>query len=223
MDASLLKYPRKSHRKPIDLPPDSPLLAEFMGILAGDGGVNNEWQLAITVNSIADHEYANYIAGAINRLFGIEPSLLERERHTLRIICNSAALIDFVVEKGFTRGHKVRLQITFPSWVNKNNGYKRAFVRGLVDTDGCMFIHKHKVGKKEYKNIGLTFSSHAAELIRGVSTSLRNNGIKPHLSRNGRSIYLYKEESVVKYLSIFGSSNPRITRKYEEWRGVRVA
>lgn len=223
MDTGLLKYPLKSHRKVVVLPESSSELAEFMGIMAGDGGMNNPWQFSITVNSVADAVYAEYIRDLIFQLFKLEVRFLERERHALVIVCSSTTVLDFLIDRGFTRGDKIRLGIGFPKWVSKSVDYQKAFVRGLMDTDGCLFIHKHTVAGKRYGNLGLTFTSFASGLISGVAEVLRNNGIEPHFSNNGRSIYLYKVESVVKYLSIFGSSNPRITRKYEEWRGVRVA
>ena len=37
-----LKYPRKSHRKPLRIPRESAKLAEFMGAEFGDGGINND-------------------------------------------------------------------------------------------------------------------------------------------------------------------------------------
>lgn len=218
-----LKHPEKSHRKKVILPQDSVELAEFMGIMAGDGGVSNQWQFAITVNSLADALYAEHIRKLILQLFNLEVRFMERERHALVIVCSSVTVLEFLFKKGFTRGHKINLGITMPKWVKNESAYEKAFVRGLVDTDGCIFIHKHTVAGKEYRNLGLTFTSFAPGLVNSVVEAFQKNGIMPHLSNRGRSVYLYKEESVVKYLSIFGSSNPRIARKYEEWRGVRVA
>ena len=37
------------------------MLAEFMGIIFGDGGINNDWQLVISLNSLTDREYSDYI------------------------------------------------------------------------------------------------------------------------------------------------------------------
>jgi len=42
VDASLLKYPNKSHRKNINFPSENNDLAELMGIIAGDEGINND-------------------------------------------------------------------------------------------------------------------------------------------------------------------------------------
>jgi hypothetical protein len=56
-----LSYPKKSHRKSITIPEDSVQLAEFLGMLAGDGGMSN-FQVTISLNSLLDREYPAYIA-----------------------------------------------------------------------------------------------------------------------------------------------------------------
>ena len=52
---------------------------------------------------------------------------------------------------------------------------------------------------------------------------LREAKIEPHITDKNRRIYLYREQSVVKYLSVFQTSNPRISRVHELWRDGRVA
>lgn len=69
MDVSLLQYPAKSHRKQISLPTYSNELAEILGIVLGDGGINNDWQLVISLNYIKDQEYALYIKSNCQRIY----------------------------------------------------------------------------------------------------------------------------------------------------------
>ena len=61
-DIYTLKYPKRSHRKHVILPKYSVNLAEFFGVMMGDGGINNPWQANITLNSIKDVKYARYIS-----------------------------------------------------------------------------------------------------------------------------------------------------------------
>ncbi len=42
--------------------------------------------------------------------------------------------------------------------------------------------------------------------------------IVPHISKQGRAIYLYRADAVARYLSIFGTSNERIKSVFENWR-----
>jgi intein/homing endonuclease len=70
-------------------------------------------------------------------------------------------LLDFLTSKGVVRGNKILQQFDIPEWIKASPEYKKYFVRGLVDTDGCLYIHQHKVGGKLYKNLGLCFSSYS--------------------------------------------------------------
>ena len=104
----------------------------------------------------------------------------------------------------------------------KNREYRIACLRGLMDTDGCLYIHRHRVAGRTYKNIGLCFSSYAPEMIGQVVTIFSECGIVSHVSGEGRKIYPYSQEAVKRYLDIIGTSNPRLGRMYLEWKGARV-
>jgi len=221
MNKKSLRYPKKNHRKTIKFPRNSILLAEFMGIEIGDGGIANPWQVIITLNSKKDAIFAKYIVNLISRLFGICPVVSKRKnKNALQIVSSSTSLIDFLVAKGATRGNKITQHIDMPEWIRGKNRYEKAFVRGLMDTDGCLYVHRHIIKGIFYKNIGLCFTSGSKPLLNSVANIFRKNKIKPYITDKGRRIYLYSENSVLKYLKIFGSSNPRITEKYKEWKGA---
>ena len=185
------------------------------------GGINNPWQVNISVNSVADAPYAKYVSALCKKLFGIEPAMRKRkERNVLVILLSSTSVVDFLVSHGLARGNKLKNGLRIPEWILKKSSYRRACVRGLVDTDGCMYIHVHRIGGKEYKNIGLTFTSACPEFIFQVADILEESGIMPHIPKRGRDIYVYREKSVAEYLKIFGTSNSRIRSVYEEWRGA---
>lgn len=221
MVPAFLNYPKKSHRKIINIPLECSELSEFLGIEFGDGGIGNPWQVVISLNSEADSQYADYVAKLGQKLFHIEPKIRKRpNQNTLVVVFSSTSLVDFLMQKGAVKGNKILQKINIPSWVIKNFDYEKAFVRGLVDTDGCLYIHRHTIKGALYRNIGLCFTSFSEKLVFSVATTLRKNGIKFSVTDKGRRIYLYSSQSVVKYLDTFESSNPRITNKYLEWRGV---
>lgn len=221
VQVSLLKYPNKSHRKVVILPEPSIELAEFFGIMMGDGGINNPWQANITLNSQADKEYAEYIVSLSEMLFGISPRVQRRKNSKALILSlASTTLVDYLIDLGLLRGNKLEQGLRMPEWILAIPDYRVACMRGLMDTDGCLYIHKHKVSGKPYQNIGLCFCSHSPELISQVSSIFEEFGIIPHISNQGRSIYLYKASAVARYLEAFGSSNERIISVYREFGGV---
>ena len=223
VDIHLLKYPKNSHRKEVILPKYSVQLAEFFGIMMGDGGINNSWQANITLNSIKDVQYSKYIYSLCDKLFGIFPAIRKRKtRNALVVSLTSTSIVDYLVDNGLVRGNKLKFGLKIPKWILDQSPYRKACVRGLVDTDGCIFVHIHKVSGKIYKNIGLSFTSYSSELIFQVADILAEFGIMPHITKRGRDIYLYQADAVVKYLKIFGTSNERIRSVYEKWRDARV-
>lgn len=222
-DVSGLKYPKKSHRKEVLLPHYSEDLAEFFGIMMGDGGINNPWQVNITLNFVADALYSKYVFALCKKLFGIEPAMRKRkERDALVILLSSTSVVDFLVSNGLPRGNKLKQGLRIPEWILDKSSYRKACVRGLVDTDGCIFVHTHRVSGKLYKNLGFTFTSYSSELIFQVADILDENGIAPHITKRGRDIYIYQAALVEKYLEVFGTSNNRIKSVYEAWRDARV-
>ena len=217
---TLLRFPKKSHRKSVLIPKKSARLAEFVGIMLGDGGINNPWQAVITVNSIRDRKYADYISKLSRELFGISPVLsVRKERNTLVLRLSSISVVDFLVELGLPRGNKLKAGLKIPDWILKKKSYKIACVRGLVDTDGCLYVHKHTVGGKKYENLGLSFRSHSPELLWQVATIFEENRIIPHITKRERDLCLYRQDAVSRYLTVFGTANERIGSVYKKGRG----
>ena len=192
-----------------------------MGIVFGDGGINNSWQLVITLNSEADAHYSFYVKSLIERLFEIKVTVRKRpSQKTLVLVSSSSNLVDFLVSKGAVRGNKIAQGIDIPAWINQDKGFEKMFLKGLMDTDGCLYVHRHIVSGKRYHNLGFCFTSYSKALIESFARILEAWDITPHISC-GKRIYLYSARQVRRYLDICGTSNPRIANKYKEWTDSR--
>lgn len=223
MATSLLKYPNKSHRKNISIPSENNDLAELMGIIAGDGGINNNWQLVISLNYIKDFHYSIYVASLLEKLFNITTARRKRpNQNTLVIVCSSTSLVEFLIEKGAVKGNKIKGEIDIPLWIQYNHNYLKYFLRGVIDTDGCIYVHKHRVKGIFYKNIGLCFTNLSLNLIKSVSRALNLLKIKHSITDEKRRIYIYGLKNVAKYLNLVGSANPRLENVFHNWKGARA-
>lgn len=219
IQAPLLKYPKKSHRKAVRLPSDSVELAEFFGIMMGDGGINNTWQANVTLNTDADSQYIQYVGSLMKKMFDVSPAIRERRTSRATVVSlASTTIVDFLVSRGLPRGNKLLHGLRVPQWILTQKTYKMACVRGLVDTDGCLVLHTHKVAGNTYKNLYLSFSSASSELLVDVAQILIELGFAPNIAGNKREVYLYRIEDVKGYLKIVGTSNERIRRVHQKWR-----
>lgn len=214
-----LRFPKKSHRAPVSLPRESVELAEFFGIMMGDGGINNEWQANVSLNTIADAQYILFVANSMERLFHKRPAVRARKNSNATIVSlASTTVVEFLVENGLVRGNKLAQGLEIPQWILGKKAYKMAAVRGLVDTDGCLVLHAHAVRGRVYKNLYLSFSSRSRILLGQVAEIFLELGYKPQFATNGREVYLYSARDVASYMRSVGTSNERIERVYRKWR-----
>lgn len=119
-------------RKEIIYPKHSLALAEFIGIMLGDGGLPGNHQIKVSFNVKTDSEYAFYICKLIRKLFLVNYHIHRRRKSNgADIVVSSSNLVDFLVRQGLRAGHKVKNQIDVPAWINEKLEYQKVCLRGL--------------------------------------------------------------------------------------------
>jgi len=200
----------KTLRK-IKIPRHSSVLAELLGIFYGDGHVG-EYQASIVTSSDTDLEHANHIRTIIQDLFGILPSLsFRKNKNACTVLISSKQFSNFMEGMGMPIGNKIKKGISIPAWITGNRTYSRALIRGLIDTDGCVYQDRHRVNGKEYTSTCIAFTSASPELIRFVYETLYREGYRP--TQWGRHVRLRRRNDVVSYVKTVGFSNPKHSRK----------
>ncbi|MFH0937072.1 MAG: hypothetical protein V1808_02170 [Candidatus Daviesbacteria bacterium] len=196
----------KKYTKDILYPEESEELAEFIGIMLGDGGMTH-FQCVIYLNSETDREYVEYVCHLIKKLFGLKASIYESKKDkVLRISIAGVNLVKYLTLKGLKLGNKVRLQVAVPSWVQARTEYTKACIRGLIDTDGSFFIHKYRVKGQEYSYPRINFTSKSKPIINFAYEGLINLDFNPKKSGENQ-ICLYSQKEVRKYLEVIGANN----------------
>jgi hypothetical protein len=208
----------------IKLPNYSKHLAEFVGIMLGDGHVS-KYQIGITLNSIADKEYVTHVLNLIKLLF---PKLnasfnVEKPDNAARIRVNSRLLANFFYDMGIIPKNK-----RVPKWILSSPLYRYSCVRGLFDTEGSISFktYKTKNGFSVYKQ--LNFRNTNKRLMRFVRNTLKNVGLKPTMTLK-KSLYLSTHESIEYFSERIGFSNPKLiersnictTEEYFAWKNNR--
>lgn len=190
----------------------NPHFAEFIGILLGDGCIQPN-QVSITLNSVADKEYIHYVSRLIIRLFNYSPTILSRAPvKATTILISGKNFTTKLVNHGMKIGNKVKHQVDVPGWIKSNNNLSKWCLRGLIDTDGCIYPHKYYVNNKQYKYFKTNFTSLSQPLRKFAYTTLKKHKFNPKYSQN-KHVYLYSQKETKKYLQIIGSSNPRLLNK----------
>ena len=200
---------------PIKIPSFSKDLAEFTGIMLGDGNISSN-QIRITTNRVDDSQYAIFIKNIIKKLFDVDPAMYSSRKKVLAvdIMVSRKKLVEFCNKKlGLNIGNKLKQGLDIPKWIRKSPEFEKACVRGLIDTDGCIFDESHNIKSKKYNYKRLNFTSASAELIKSVFDILEKNGLFPKI-RNNRCVQIEDKENIKKYFQMIGTSNPKHLKRY---------
>lgn len=210
--------------KKVKLPQESNKLAEFVGIMLGDGNVT-KYQARITLNTTADNEYISYVVSLMTKLFpGIEIFARNRVSEGYTTVgLTSRVIVDFLKRMGIISWKPV-----IPKWIYKNNTYITACIRGLIDTEGCISFKVYKGLKKTSVYRQLTFTSGNKVLLEFVRDGFNRLGFRCTQSLI-KNIYLSNDGEVDKYRNEIGFSNPKLEYRslvrdfnnYSKWRGAR--
>jgi intein/homing endonuclease len=136
-------------------------------------------------------------------------------KNVVVLVLSGINLVEALEQVGLKRGNKVTHQVGIPEWIMENPDYAGACLRGLMDTDGCVYTHRHSVQGKKYLHMGLNFSSHSRPLQYGVNKILTANVIKSSIA--GHGVYVYDLKGVKEYFKLIGSSNPKMTKKFNNY------
>ena len=211
-------------RKPIQTPPRSSKLAECIGIMLGDGGLTR-YQATVTLHSTLEIGYADYVSRLMTALFGIAPvRRLDEKDHTLSLIVSSVELVEYLESLGLKCGNKVRQQVDVPAWIWDSPEHQTHCLRGLMDTDGCVYRHSYVVNGTRYAYMKLCFTSYSAPLLGSAKRMFETVGLGPTIHRyDGHRLYLHDSSEVRRYVEVVGTNNPRHRERFSlYWRGGRV-
>lgn len=194
-------------------------LAEFVGIMLGDGHVDR-YQITITLDSETDREYADYVAHLIERLFAVRVvKTLRMKARCIILTVSSIELVEYLAVTGLVRGNKVTQQVAIPDWIMQDRDYSLACVRGLFDTDGSVFLEKHQINGAQYCYPRVMFVNMSVPLRNGAYEILQEHGIGARIYAE-RNVTIGRFTDIEEYFRIIGSNNPKHLRRFATFGGV---
>lgn len=203
-----------TQRKKFKKPRKSNLLAEFVGLLLGDGSLG-ENRVSVYLNSKADKDYAQFVKKITKYLFGVSFKVRERKGWNVLVIYEYGVnLVKYLKKIGLEPGDKTKNQVAVPEWIKGNVGYRKSCLRGLMDTDGGIFLHRYKINEKQYQYRKLCFTNRSLPLLSFVENTLTILQLnpKPSYKLDNKKVWIYNKRGVMGYLKTVGTHNPRLRR-----------
>lgn len=206
-------------KKKVVFPPRSEKLAEFFGIMIGDGTIS-KYQISVSLSSIVDIPYSNYVRRLILELFNVQPTVAKlKNANCITITLSSIDLVEFLIANGLLLGHKIRQGLDIPSWICSDRSYSNACLRGIFDTDGCIFSENHFINQKNYTYPRMALVSASPNLRNSIFRALTQLDMLPKL-RNNRSVNLERLTDIETYFRVIGSSNLKHLSRWQQFGGV---
>jgi intein/homing endonuclease len=198
--------------KDIKIPLRNKELAEFWGILLGDGNIQKKtgyklgvYNVRVTGHSVLDKDYLiNFVKPLAEKLFFVKARIYKNKfNQGLDIILDSRRVVDFFEKNEFPSGDKIKNQVRIPDWIRENPKYLAVCLRGLFDTDGCFY----RLTNQNSYQIG--FTNHNIKLLNDVRNGLLFLGIRVSRIMDNRKIVITKKEEIAKFYKSIGFHNSK--------------
>src|SRR3989338_8078820 len=199
-------------------------LAEFIGIMSGDGYMNHysngHYYIEIAGHSENELEYhKDHIASLVEALFDIKPTLVfKKGQNTLCSRISSKRIFNILEDLEFPKGKKNNLSV--PSWITTNKEFFRSFIKGIYDTDGSMILrtrgqHSISLGLKNQEVI-LEIKHFLEQMHYFIAYNECLQKDKRGFSSKIFCIRINQKKLIKQFKDQIGSSNPYKLKKLEK-------
>jgi DNA-binding transcriptional regulator WhiA len=193
-------------------------LAEIVGIMIGDGCLYldplNKYQTTISFNK-KEKDYLFYVKNLFERYFNYKFCITEAKNELL--LRNTSVFVGkTLIESGLINGNKVKNRIVIPNWIFKNKLFVSRAIRGIFDTDGCIYCKYGKYAQIQIKMASPeTISSirSALNFLRFSPTNIQKNHNEQYLDW---SFYLSRQNEIESFFDKIKPMNPKHILRYNQ-------
>jgi len=216
MDKSKISYSLiKISNLPVKItrPKISTELAEFLGILAGDGYISSKkpYEVSVTCHKVLDREFiANNVKILFQELFKLNSKILENKKNNgIKAKVYSKELIIYLNKEFGQPLGKKKGRLKIPSQIKNNNNLLKSYIRGLFDTDGSFY------GRRNNEPV-IEIISKDKRYAQEVHKELNRLNFRANL--NGKNISIYRKEQIDKFFNDIKPNNKKHLLKYETFK-----
>lgn len=198
-----LKY--RNHRDDVQLPKQSVRLAEFLGIMLGDGHMSH-FQTMVTLGS-KELEYVEYVQELMQELFKVKATISIKKSGYRDVYIGSTLITKWLKGQGLV-SNKVASQVGVPAWIMSEKKYMRAFARGFFDTDGSVYNLRF--------GVQISFTNKSAPLLLALQDMLRKLGYRVS-EVSAYKVYVTRRADVERFFREIAPANLKHRRRFDKF------
>lgn len=169
------------------LNPNKNLQAYVVGIAIGDGNLSNPNGRAICLRITCDKKYPLLIKRIFNSLKELLPEnkagITDRKNGECVDVRISSNHLENLLGWKAANGSKFAQRVSVPKWIKENNEYRISCLKGLIETDGCIY------SDRTYSMVN--FSTIIPNLANDVYNMINSLGFKSHIYKIKREANKY--------------------------------
>lgn len=179
-------------------------LAEFVGIMLGDGKISH-FQVLVTLGD-KELSYAEHVCDVIEQLFFVRPKIATRATGYHDVYVGSVLLTTWLFSMGLVV-NKVKYQVDVPRWIFSKKSYIKACLRGFFDTDGSIY--------KLLYGMQVSFTNYSLPLLFALRKMLFELEYTP--SRlSSHKVYLTRKEDVIRFFKEIQPKNKKHLQRFKK-------
>ncbi len=199
-----------NRRSDIILPKkESATLAEFLGVMLGDGHVSH-FQATVHLGT-KEAPYAQYIRNLFRAVCGVPGRIAIRNGDYRDVYIGSTMFTRWLRQQGLV-ANKVNNQVNVPNWILRRPTFIKPFLRGMFDTDGGIYLLRN--------GIQIAFTNRSLPLLRSLHTMLCSLGYTPS-KVSGWKIYLTRRKDIERFFYEIRPQNPKHVRRFRQFISMR--
>ena len=185
--------------------------SEILGIMFGDGSVRptlRSLKIEVSGHKVDDRDYLlDHVSGLFREVFGLEMRPYYRKKENSMVIYAYSQQVGLELhEWGMPIGSKVRAIL-----VPRVSVKAVPFIRGLFDTDGCIYRKYGPYAQVQFKSA----SKELMDYARGLLLSL---GFRPTAVIRDESrfkFYICRQIEVVRFIRVIRPANKKHMKRFK--------
>jgi len=175
------------------------------------------YQIAISFNK-KETAYLSKVKKLFLILFSEEKFSVQELESEFLLRTYSTKIAKIFLENGLSTGNKTKRELRIPTWITSNENFIKSFIRGLFDTDGCIY-------RKYSSYIQIQLKLANKTLMEDVRLALVNLGFNPtklifdfdktHNSKRWK-FYLSRQAEIHRFIKEVGFRNPKHGNRYKK-------
>lgn len=197
------------------------VLAELCGIMLGDGCFYKAprcYQITVCFDK-RETEYLKKVRELFELICPGEKFSIHELKDELFLRTYSRKIANILLKNGIKTGSKTKRDILIPKWIFSEGIILKSFIRGLLDTDGCVYRKYGPYLQIQLKlaNKSLVEDTRRAFVELGFNPTRVISDFEKTKQSMGWKFYLSRQGEISKFIKEVGFRNPKHQCRYRKF------